>query len=58
VADFVRILTAFNSIIERNTNSERDNSDPISEAFVQVLFLGSERLNGRRRGHFLDSFWH
>jgi hypothetical protein len=58
VIDTAKLSAAFSLESKENANSERDNSDPISEAFVQVLFLGSERLNGRRRGHFLDSFWH
>jgi hypothetical protein len=47
VIEYTLDSAAFKIGFEDTSNSERDNSDPISEAFVQVLFLGSERLNGR-----------
>jgi hypothetical protein len=47
VIDSMMILVAFKLGVEDTTNSEREISDPISEAFVFFLFLGSERLNGR-----------
>jgi hypothetical protein len=47
VIDAAMLLPSFILGFEDTTNSRRDNSDPILEAFVHVLFLGSERLNGR-----------
>lgn len=44
--DITTVSSAFKLGFEDTSNSERENSDPFSEAFVQVLFLGSERLNG------------
>ena len=37
----MQILAPFGLKIINTTKSERDNSDPISEAFVRVPFLGS-----------------
>jgi hypothetical protein len=46
VTDSVGASVTFKFGFEDTANSRRDNSDPILEAFVFVLFLGSERLNG------------
>lgn len=41
--DTATLLAAFNFRDGDNTNSDRDNFYPASEAFVRVLFLGSPK---------------